>query len=71
MSFDEDKACRYTLISEHDIKNSDISSEVELLLSSSFYSDGEGIYTYWKSFINDVNNPALKGEACKSLVDQP
>ena len=54
MNFSEDKPCRYTLISEHDIKNFNISSEVELLLSSSFYSDGEGIYTYWKSFINDM-----------------
>ena len=54
MSFNEDNARRYTLISEHDIKKSNISSEVELLLSSSFYSDGEGIYTCWKNFINDM-----------------
>ena len=54
MNFNKDNACRYTLISEHDIKSSNISSEVELLLSSSYYSDGEGIYTCWKNFINDM-----------------
>ena len=54
MSFNEDNARRYTLISEHDIKKSNISSEVELLLSSSFYLDGEGIYTCWKNFISDM-----------------
>ena len=54
MSFNKDNACKYILISEHNIKSSNISSEVELLLSSSFYPDGEGIYTYWKNFINDM-----------------
>ena len=54
MNFNEDNACRYTLITEHDIKSSNISSEVELLLSSSFCSDGEGIYTCLKNFIDDM-----------------
>lgn len=50
----EDKACKYTLISEHNIKSSDISSEVDLLLSSSYYSDDEGIYVCWNNFIKDM-----------------
>ena len=54
MSFNEDNARRYTLISDHEIKSSNISPEVELLLSSSFHSDGEGIYTCWKNFVNDM-----------------
>ena len=50
----EDKACKYTLISEHDIKGSDISSEVDLLLASSYYSDEEGVYVCWNNFIGDM-----------------
>ena len=54
MSVNEDKACKYILISEHDIKSSDISSEVDLLLSSSYYSDDEGIHLIWNNFIKDM-----------------
>ena len=41
---------------------------INVLKLNGFTKDMESIYRFAS---DSVNNPALKGEACKSLVDQP